>query len=140
MPGMRTKDRVQRIATDVQERRVKERPEVEKVSAEVEVRRQKQTKEPLPSTVPSSVEYSESSTIAATYARGSMPKRHRDLYGGIVEALGPGVSEGEIILGQVLDKIGMGRRSAANILKHLENFGYLRHERQHVSTYIWLLK
>ena len=101
------------IAAEKQEQRVLERPEIERASLPV---KEKQVNPSVPPSSPTGKEYSKYSTIAAAYAQGRMPKRHAALYKGILEALGPGVKEGE------------------------ENFGFIRHERRPRGTYVEILK
>lgn len=127
------------IATEKQEQRVIERPEIEKKQQDTKPNMRGRPKKRSPST-PKNFEYSQYSTIAAAYARGDMPKRHAALYRGIRKALGDGATEGEINMGQILDKIDMNRKSAANIIGHLENFGFIYHERRPRGTYIKILK
>ena len=127
------------IATEKQEQRVIERPGIEKKQPAITHKLKGTTKKIAPST-PQNFEYSKYSTIAAAYARGFMPKRHAELYIEILLALGDGVTEGEINMGQILDKINMNRKSAANILGHLENFGFLTHERRPRGTYVKILR
>ena len=127
------------IATEKQEQRVMERPEIEgQEIAEIALKRGRPKK--FPPSTPQNFEYSKYSTIAAAYARGDMPKRHSALYRGIRRALGERVREGEVNMGEILEKIDMNRKSAANIIRHLENFGFIAHERRPRGTYVKILK
>lgn len=126
------------IAAEKQEQRVIERPKIEQTTL-LPVK-EKQVKTSVPPSSSTGKEYSKYSTIAAAYAQGRMPKRHAALYNGICKALGPDVKEGEINMGLILEEIDMNRKSAANIIGHLENFGFIHHERRPRGTYIEILK
>ena len=136
------------IAQEKQEQRVIERPEIEQSQQNQNENGEAQDLTPnlrgrpkkIAPSLPQKFEYTKYSTIAAAYARGEMPKRHATLYRSIRKSLGNGVTEGEVNMGHILDKIDMNRKSAANIIGHLENFGFLLHERRPRGTYIKILK
>ena len=124
------------IAKEKQAQRVEERPSVEQINTPPSSRVVMSVPPSSPTTRQS---YGQYSTIVTKYAKGEMPRRHADLYQEICRALG-GKQAGEVNMGTLLENIEMNRASAAQILGHLENFGFLRHERRPRGTFIEILK
>ena len=89
-------------------------------------------------------EYTENSSIKWAYNRGEMPKRHRDLYEALKltlkEQIDDSATAGDIQLENALKKAKMKRYSAAQIMKHLQHFGYIQYEGKYRRTWVKILK
>ena len=88
--------------------------------------------------------YTENSPIKWAYDRGEMPTRHRDLYEALKatlrEQIGDDAQSGDIQLENALKKANMKRYSATQIMRHLQNFGYIQYEGKYRRTWIKILK